>query len=189
MRGEREPASGVALKSVIAVVALLLVPRPLAAATRSSPVAQASPAAGRPAIPAVLADVAWISGRWLSNEAGTFSEESWSPPAGDSMVGTWRLAVEGRVKVFELLTMVEDDGKVVLRLRHFDRRGVAWEEKDAPLVLTLVARAKGVAVFEGREQTEALRLTYRREGRTLIVALEKGKEPARLYRFRRAPAA
>lgn len=142
----------------------------------------------RPAIPARLADVSWISGRWLSDEKGTLSEESWGPPAGDSIVGTWRLAVNGSVKVVELLTMVEEEGRVVLRLRHFDRRGVAREEKDRPLVLPLVARGTRVAVFEGQGPDGVIRLTYRREGRSLTVALEKTGEAAQSYQFRRAAA-
>lgn len=145
-------------------------------------------AAARPATDAVLADVAWMSGRWLLNEEGTLSEESWSLPAGDSMVGTWRLSVKGRVRVVELLTLVEEEGKVVLRLRHFDGRGIAWEEKDSPLVLPLVSKGKDLAVFEGQEAAAPLRLTYRREGSTLTVTLEKGKEPPQLYRFQRATA-
>lgn len=176
------------MKAAVSLFALLLVPISLAAAAGAEPVTPASPSVGRPPAAAALADVAWMSGRWLSTEKGTLSEESWGLPAGDSMVGTWRLSVEGRVKVVELLTMVEEQGKVVLRLRHFDGRGVAWEEKDAPLVLPLVAKAKGVAVFEGQEQGALLRLTYRREGRSLIVALEKGKGESQTYRFQRAPA-
>lgn len=102
------------------------------------------------------------------------------------MVGTWRLAAKGRARVFELLTLLAEEGKVVLRLRHFDRHGVAWEEKDAPLVLPLVAKGDGLAVFEGREGATLLRLTYRSEAAGLVVSLEKEAGAPQVYRFRRA---
>lgn len=181
----RLPADGVTLPTNAALLALLLlasaVPGPAGAAARL-------PDAARPAVDAALSDLAWLAGRWVSAEKGTFSEESWSPSSGDSMVGTWRLSVGGRAKLFELLTLLEEEGKVVLRLRHFDRRGVAWEEKDEPLVLPLVAKGRNVAVFEGREAGAFLRLTYGRAGSALTVTLEKETGPARTYRFRRAAA-
>lgn len=166
-----------------ALVLLLLLPGPLRAEAPPVPAAAAGP---RAALHAAVADLAWIAGRWTSVEEGVFSEETWAPPSGDSMVGMWRLAVGGRVKVFELLTLVEEDGKVVLRLRHFDPRSVAREEKESPLALPLVEKRKDVAVFEGLEGGGLLRLTYRREGKRLTVSLEKGAEPAQLYRFERA---
>jgi hypothetical protein len=127
-----------------------------------------------------------MSGRWVGEEAEPFSEESWGVAAGDSMVGTWRLAAKGGTKLVELLTLLEEEGRVTLRLRHFDRHGVAREEKDAPLVLPLVAKGKDLAVFEGKDGEGILRLTYRREGRTLTAALEKGREPVQTYRFRKS---
>lgn len=149
-----------------------------------------TPASGavepRTAAPARLADLAFLSGRWVGVEEEPFSEESWGTPAGDSMVGTWRLVSDGRTRIFELLTLVEDDERVTLRLRHFDREGVAREEKGAPVVLPLVAKGRGLAVFEGKEKGSLLRLTYSREGSSLTVALEKGTEPAETYRFRQA---
>ncbi|MCL4809271.1 MAG: hypothetical protein KJ062_16015 [Thermoanaerobaculia bacterium] len=146
-----------------------------------------SPIAGaRPAVGAALADVSFVAGRWLSADKEPFSEETGSPPAGASLVGMWRLSAKGRARVFELLTLLEEEGKVVLRLRHFDRRGVAWEEKDAPLVLPLVAKGERLAVFEGRDGEAFLRLTYRGESGGLVVTLEKGTEAAQVYRFLRA---
>lgn len=102
------------------------------------------------------------------------------------MVGTWRLVTKGSTKILELLTLLEEDGGVALRLRHFDRHAVAREEKDAPVLLPLVATGKRLAVFEGKEGDSFVRLTYRREGTSLTAVLEKGREPARTYRFRKA---
>lgn len=150
------------------------------------PVPAATP---RPGVSSVLGDVAFMAGRWVDEEKGTLSEEVWSAPGGDSMMGMWRLSVGGTAKVFEFLTMVEEEGRVTFRLRHFDRRGVAWEEKDKPLVLPLVVKGANLAVFEGDGRSGLLRLTYRREGEVLVGRLEKAGEAPVDYRFRRAPLA
>ena len=166
-----------------ALVFAVLLASPAASAPPRPP---SRPAEPRPAAPARLADLSFLSGLWVGVEKEPISEEWWGKPAGDSMVGTWRLVAGGRTRLFELLTLVEDEGRVTLRLRHFDREGVAREEKNAPVVLPLVAMGRGVAVFEGKEKGSLLRLTYSREGSALTVALEKGTEPAETYRFRRA---
>lgn len=141
--------------------------------------------APRPAAASRLADLSFLTGRWVGEDSQPFSEESWGAAAGDSMVGTWRLVSNGRTKLFELLTLVEEEERVTLRLRHFDRHALAWEEKDAPLVLPLVEKGPGLAVFEGKTAAGFLRLTYRREGEVLEATLEKPKE-RQSYRFRKA---
>lgn len=170
------------MSSAALALALLLA----SPAASEPPAAAPRPAEPRTAAPARLADLSFLSGRWVGVEPEPFSEESWGTASGDSMVGTWRLVAKGRTKLFELLTLLEEEGRVALRLRHFDRHGVAWEEKDAPLVLPLVAKGRDLAVFEGTERGSLLRLTYRREGTSLTVVLEKGAEPPETYRFRRA---
>ena len=157
-----------------------------ASALSAPPEPSSRPAAPRPVAPARLPELSWLTGRWVGEEREPFSEESWGAAAGDSMVGTWRLVAKGSTKLFELLTLLEEDGGVTLRLRHFDRRAVAWEEKDAPVALPLVATGRSLAVFEGKEGDVFVRLTYRREGKSLTAVLEKRREPARTYRFRKA---
>ena len=170
------------MRSAILALALVLAPVLPGA---EPPVPAATP---RPGVSSTLGDVAFMAGRWVDEEEGTLSEEVWSAPGGDSMMGMWRLSVGGKAKVFEFLTMVEEEGRVTFRLRHFDRRGVAWEEKDKPLVLPLVVTGTGLAVFEGDGKNGILRLTYRREGEALVGRLEKAGEAPVDYRFRLAPS-
>jgi hypothetical protein len=142
--------------------------------------------APRAAVAASLADVGWLAGGWVVEKGETFSEEWWSAPAGDSMVGAWRLSLSGRAKLFELLTLMEEEGRVVLRIRHVDAKGVAWEEKDRPLVLPLVEKGTRRAVFEGPEGEGLLRISYLREAESLTVEIEKTGKPAQRFRFLRA---
>jgi hypothetical protein len=142
--------------------------------------------AAPPPIPATLADVAFMEGHWRGGDPGDLSEEVWSAPEGDSMVGMWRYVAKGRTRIFELLTLTAEGPGVVLRIRHFDPKLVAREEKDGAVELPLVAKGPREAVFEGPEPgvKGTVRLTYRRDGDSLTAVLEKeGRKQE--FRFRR----
>lgn len=138
--------------------------------------------------PTSLADLAWIAGRWLDTSPGSLSEEVWTAPSGDSMLGMWRFVSGGRARIFELLTITTGEGGIALRLRHFDPLLVGREDKERPVVLKLVHRAEREAAFEGPEYAGRVRITYRRtEDEGLTVTLEKGGTKEE-FRFRRADA-
>ncbi len=142
-------------------------------------------------IAASLADVAFMAGHWVDEPEGAFSEEIWTEPAGDSMLGMWRYVGKGQAQVFELLTLKAESGQVVLRLRHFDPKLVGREERQTPVELRLVAKRAGEAVFEGVEGggKARVRLTYRSPSKDALVGvLEKGAEPQE-FAFRRRGAA
>jgi hypothetical protein len=155
----------------------------------------ASLAAGQPALAdtaasrPTLADVAFIAGHWKGDMGGALSEEIWVPPAGDSMMGMWRLVAGGQVKLFEFLNIVQEAEGPVFRLRHFDRLGVGREDRDKPIVLKLVSSKPREAAFEGPESSGAgtVRLTYRRTSdEALSVTLEKASQPPQEFTFRLA---
>jgi Domain of unknown function (DUF6265) len=156
----------------------------LAVLVVASPVLAAPQEASKSA--ATLSDLAWISGQWLSAGPDR-SEEVWSPPSGDSMIGMWRLVAGGSTRVYELLAITREAEGPVYWLRHFDRQFVGWEEKDAPIRLVLMRSATGEAVFEGPGSDGVMvRLTYRQPSPdTLTVRLEHGEEES-LFEFRRA---
>ena len=157
----------------------------LALAVQAPPATAQAPATA----PASLADVAFMAGHWLGGEGGDVSEEVWTAPEGDSMLGMWRYVSKGQARVLELLSLRAEPDGVTLRLRHFDPRLVAREDKESPLVLRLVRRAPGEATFEGPAVGAAgtVWLTYRREGADgLVSILDKGGSPQE-FRFRRAP--
>jgi hypothetical protein len=101
------------------------------------------------------------------------------------MVGMWRYVAKGRTRIYELLTLTAEGPGVVLRIRHFDPKLVAREEKDRAVELPLVAKGPQEAAFEGPEYgvTGIVRLTYRRDGDSLTAVLEKeGRKQE--FRFR-----
>lgn len=138
-------------------------------------VATAALAAEAPA-PRGLAHLQWLAGTWEGTTGGgDLSEETWSSPRGNVMVGMWRWLEGDDARLFELLTITREEAGVVLRLRHFDARLVGWEEKDAPLILTQVQAGARDVVFAGQTAQGTLRIRYRspRDG-VLEAAVERG---------------
>lgn len=151
----------------------------------------ASPGAGEPgqgpaASKASVHSLTWLAGQWRSEDGGQMSEETWSAPHGTSMVGMWRLVIEGRPRVIELLTLSVEDDAVVLRLRHFDAQLVAREEKAAPIALRQVEAGEKRAVFQGAGTRGPLTIGYRVEGDELVGTVKHGDEAPETYRMRRA---
>jgi hypothetical protein len=136
--------------------------------------------------PAGLDRLAWIAGHWVDDSGGDVSEEVWAAPAGDSMIGMWRYVAKGKLQIFELLSITAEGDGPVFRLRHFDPRMTAREEKASPLTLKLVSLKDGEAAFEGPGQPSGtVSLTYRRPTPdALSVTLDKDGK-AQTFRFRR----
>ncbi len=155
----------------------------------------AAPAAGQSASPtgparataataaASLADVRFMAGHWRNDENGNLSEEIWTAPGGDSMQGMWRYVAAGKVRLFEALTLTEEQGTVVMRLRHFDPAMAAREEK--PFALRLVSHTPGRAVFEGPGIDGLLRIIYERDGEGLTSIVERGGKREE-FKFKRS---
>jgi hypothetical protein len=145
------------------------------------------PAAAQAAPPdASLADLAWFEGHWVDRSETHLSEEIWTAPSGDSMLGVWRLVIDGKLRISEILAITAEPDGPTMRLRHFDPKLIGREEKHEPVVFRLVAWKPREAVFEGPGVSgEGLvRLTYRRPSDdSLIAVLEKGGR-AEEFRYR-----
>ncbi len=129
---------------------------------------------------AKIADLAWLAGYWTGDGLGGMCEELWMPPSADRMYGTFTLAQEGKIVFSEAMLMVEEEGSVVLRVKHFDPAFVGWEEKDGYVSFPLVRVGENEAYFNG--------LTFRRDGDQLAIylVLESGGERTEdVFRLRR----
>ena len=148
----------------------------LAAAALGIGTAPSAAAQGRaPLRTATLADVAFIAGQWEGTLEGGATEEWWTAPAGDNMMGSFRYVKDGKGVFYELLLIEQTPEGPVLRLLHFGPRLVGWEEKGGAYHYPLVELAPGRAVFERPDgQT---RLVFHRTGpRAMTVTLEQVKE-------------
>jgi len=116
----------------------------------------------KPSPPATLAAVAWLEGQWLGDGLGGVSEEVWSPPRGGVMMGMYRSLKEDRPSFYEFLMLVEENGTLVLKLKHFNPDFSAWEEKAAFTSFKLVAVERDAVHFDGlsfiREPGDVLRI-------------------------------
>jgi hypothetical protein len=99
--------------------------------------------------PATIADMAWLAGHWVGDALGGVSEEIWSEPRAGSMMGMYRLVRDGKTIFYELLTVVEEKGSLMLRLKHFNPDLTGWEEKLKTIDFPLVSKSDGAVHFDG----------------------------------------
>ena len=103
---------------------------------------QASPEAS-------IEQVAWIAGHWRGVAMGGLTEEIWSPPLGKAMMGSFKLVIEDEVNFYELMTITEENGSLILKIKHFDAALTGWEEKDETVDFPLVKLTHSAAYFDG----------------------------------------
>ena len=113
-------------------------------------------AAGAPRPKAQISDLAWLAGRWEGEGLGGTMDEVWSEPAGGAMVGYFRLVRDGKPVFYEILTLLESESSVEMRLKHVNPDMTGWEEKGGYVTFRLVRQDATGAYFEG--------LTFRRNG-------------------------
>ena len=101
--------------------------------------------------PATIADLAWLAGRWEgAGIGGAIAVESWLPPLGDTMVGTFVQADgAGGVMFSEHMHVVSHNGSLELRLKHFNGDLTGWEDKEGMVRFPLVTLGHCAAHFDG----------------------------------------
>jgi hypothetical protein len=136
----------------------------------------------RPSPPATLADMAWLEGHWVGEGLGGVSEEIWSPARGGTMMGMYRLLKDGKPVFYEFLMLVEENGTLAMKLKHFNPDFSGWEEKTGFVTFKLVAVEPRAVHFSG--------LSFHREGddelRIYLRLRDKdGKTREELFKMRR----
>lgn len=111
---------------------------------------------GAPRPAARVSDLAWMAGTWTGEGLGGQIDEVWSEPAGGAMVGYFRLVTDGKPVFYEILTLLEVEGTVEMRLKHVNPDMTGWEEKDGFVTFRLVKLDPSGVAFDG--------LTFRRLG-------------------------
>lgn len=112
------------------------------------PMRDAPPATGVPDVG--LGSLAWLAGgTWTGEAFGGTVEETWLPPRGGQMVGVFRSARAEDVGFYETMILLEVDGRLTLRLKHFTGELHGWEEKDETVDFPLVDHVDSVWYFRG----------------------------------------
>ena len=96
-----------------------------------------------------LDSLSWLEGAWTGEKWGGTVEEYWGPPTGDVIIGMFILINNGKVQFTEHWMIGEFDGKLALRLRHFNPDFTAWEEKDEYLEFEFVEMGENYIQFKG----------------------------------------
>lgn len=123
---------------------------------------------GETSPPATIADMAWLSGHWQGAALGGKVEEIWSPAEAGGMMGMYRLIRDGKPIFYEILTISEVKGSLLLRLKHFHPDLKGWEEKNDTVDFPLVAIRDGVIHFSG--------MAFHPNGDELVVYLAIGEK-------------
>ena len=134
--------------------------------------------------PATLDELGWLVGQWVGKGIDDAEVvESWLPPSRGAMVGTFvQETPDGAIMFTEHMYVVELDGSLEVRLKHFNADLTGWEDKDGMVRFPLIALEECAAYFRA--------LTYRcdGEGGMLVAVRMKSDKPEPqelVFRFRR----
>ena len=96
-------------------------------------------------------DFGWLVGQWQGEGiGGNQALESWLPPTGDTMVGTFvQTNADGNIMFTEHMYLLEHEGSVILRLKHFNPDMTGWEDKGKYVTFRLIEARQCSAYFAG----------------------------------------
>ena len=136
--------------------------------------AAAPPAAG-------IDDLAWLGGFWVAEQGESWTEELWTEPRGDMLLGTNRSGKGTRGSGFEFMRIAADEKGAI----------AFWGSPGgAPAVaFPLVKAGPGEVLFENPAHDFPTRIGYRREGERLVATVSGpgGENPASWSFVRRHP--
>ncbi|SNS97760.1 DUF6265 family protein [Sphingopyxis indica] len=112
---------------------------------------------------AQVADLAWLSGEWMSDAGGVWTEERWSIPRGGMMLGTSLSVKADKVLEFEFLRIETD--------RYGKPTYVAQPRGGSPVYFPLIRMESGSATFENPKHDFPQRITYIRDGQALTATI------------------
>lgn len=111
----------------------------------------------------------WLSGDWVSEAHGRWTEEQWSEPRGGLMLGLGRSGKAGRAMGFEFMRIAVDGNGTV----------VFWGSPggSGAVPFALVEESATTVTFANPQHDFPKRISYRRDGDTLVATVT-GDEPA-----------
>jgi hypothetical protein len=120
------------------------------------------PAAAESGRPGVAA-FGWLSGTWVEEKKGSWTEERWAPPRAGVMLGTTLSGSGNKVKEFDFMRIAADaHGTVNYWGSPEGRPGVPFR---------LVSASGTSALFENPAHDYPTRISYRREGNRMTATI------------------
>lgn len=114
---------------------------------------------------ASVADLGWLSGRWVAEAEGGWTEEAWSAPRGSVMLGFSRAGRGDVLREWEFIRIAPDaSGAVAYHAQPGGRPPVAFR---------LVAHDAASVTFENPAHDFPQRIRYVREGDRLTATISR----------------
>lgn len=124
----------------------------------------------------------WLSGEWVTESNGRWTEEQWSEPRGGLMLGLGRSGKAERAVGFEFMRIAIDANGTV----------VFWGSPggSGAVPFRLAEEAAASATFVNPRHDFPKRISYRRDGDTLVATVT-GDDPtnSQTWTYRRREAA
>lgn len=96
-----------------------------------------------------ITDFKWLVGNWVGNGFGGVSQEAWTEPTVNSMVGVYKHYKDEKPTFYEFMNICVTDGKISLRLKHFNPDMKGWEEKEGFVEFPFVSASATKINFKG----------------------------------------
>jgi hypothetical protein len=141
----------------------------------SVPMSAADEAETTTAAPTIEA-FAFMAGHWRGEGFGGTCEEIWSQPLAGTMVGSFRLVKDGEVQFYELMVLGPDAEGWALKVKHFSKEFVGWEDKEGAVRFAYESVAGSQADFKGLKilrDGDALAVSVRMRSKTDEIRWEK----------------
>jgi hypothetical protein len=116
--------------------------------------------------PGTVPGLSWLSGCWHGGSASRQTEEHWSKPAGDSLIGMSRTIRDGKTVAYEFL-QIRREGEEV----HY----IAQPNGGPKTAFKLVRSGEREVVFENPEHDFPQRILYRLEPDGSLFARIEGQ--------------
>lgn len=113
-------------------------------------------------------DISWLEGHWIGEMGNSTIEEVWTNQALGQMMGMFRM-YNNEISVYEFMTVSVLNESLVLKIKHFNKQMVAWEEKEEFEEFKLVNISDSTAYFDAftfavSNDTLSIHLFFDREG-------------------------
>ena len=96
-----------------------------------------------------FADFGFLQGDWCGNALGGEVVERWDAPFGNAMTGSMTVVKDELVTFHEFFVIVREEGRWLLRLKHFNPDMVSWEAQEEVVQFPLQEVGPRRARFEG----------------------------------------
>ena len=121
-----------------------------------------------------IEDFAWLEGIWKGKMGADDVEETWSAPKNGSMMGMFRWFRDGKLRIMEMITVAAFDGKITMKLKHFNPTLHSFEAQNETTDFTLLSVEMNKAVWtEVKSDGGPQHLVYTRERDALSVRFRR----------------